>query len=119
MARHAQGDTVFFDPDCGHGLPHNPFKSLIVPRPIGWISTVDRDGVANLAPYSYFNAVCDHPPVVMFASGGAQTADKRKDSQYNAETTGEFVVNLATWELREAMTASSARCREMSTRWRC
>ncbi|MEA2780621.1 MAG: hypothetical protein QOK29_2165 [Rhodospirillaceae bacterium] len=53
---------MFFDPDRrDHGLPHNPFKSLIVPRPIGWISTLSRQGVVNLAPYSYFNAVCDRP----------------------------------------------------------
>jgi flavin reductase (DIM6/NTAB) family NADH-FMN oxidoreductase RutF len=100
---------MFFDPDRrDHGLPHNPFKSLIVPRPIGWISTLSRQGVVNLAPYSYFNAVCDRPPTVMFASGGARTDDRRKDSQRNAEETGEFVVNLATWDLREAMSATSA-----------
>ena len=64
---------MFYDPDLrDHGLPHNPFKSLIVPRPIGWISTLGRSGIVNLAPYSYFNAVCDRPPTVMFASGGAR-----------------------------------------------
>lgn len=100
---------MFYDPDRrDHGLAHNPFKSLIVPRPIGWISTLSRKGVVNLAPYSYFNAVCDRPPTVMFASGGARTSDRRKDSQRNAEETGEFVVNLATWDLREAVSATSA-----------
>ena len=58
---------MFFDPDRrDHGLPHNPFKSLIVPRPIGWISTVDPEGRFNLAPYSMFNAVATEPPCVMF-----------------------------------------------------
>ncbi|HYB08349.1 MAG TPA: flavin reductase family protein [Alphaproteobacteria bacterium] len=100
---------MFYDPERrDHGLPHNPFKSLVVPRPIGWISTLSREGVVNLAPYSYFNAVCDRPPTVMFASGGARARDRRKDSQRNAEETGEFVVNLATWDLREKVSATSA-----------
>jgi flavin reductase (DIM6/NTAB) family NADH-FMN oxidoreductase RutF len=77
-----------------HGLAHDPFKALIAPRPIGWISTLSRAGVVNLAPYSYFNAVGNNPHYVMFASGG------RKDSQRNAEETGEFVCSLATYELR-------------------
>ncbi len=85
-----------------HGLPHDPFLSLVVPRPIGWISTKSTDGVVNLAPYSYFAAVCSNPAHVVFGSAG------RKDSMRNAEDTGEFVVNLATWALRDAMNASSA-----------
>lgn len=85
-----------------HGLPHDPFKALVVPRPIGWISTVSPSGVVNLAPYSFFNAVSARPPMVMFAP------DRPKDSQANAEAAGEFVVNLATWDLREAMNATSA-----------
>ncbi len=85
-----------------HGLPHDPFKALVVPRPIGWISTVSPDGVVNLAPYSFFNAVCDRPPMVMFAPSGP------KDSQANAEATGEFVASLATWDLREPMNTTSA-----------
>lgn len=83
-------------------LPHDPFKALIAPRPIGWISTVDARGRSNLAPYSFFNAISDRPPIVAFASGG------RKDSLVNAEETGEFVCCLATWDLREGMNASSA-----------
>jgi flavin reductase (DIM6/NTAB) family NADH-FMN oxidoreductase RutF len=110
---------MFFDPDRrDHGLPHNRFKSLIVPRPIGWISTLSPQGIANLAPYSYFTAVCDRPPTVMFASGGSQASDRRRDSQRNAEETGEFVVNLATWDLREAMRATSASVPATSMRWR-
>ncbi|XWN34205.1 MAG: flavin reductase family protein [Devosia sp.] len=85
-----------------HGLPRDPFKSLVAPRPIGWISSVNRQGVPNLAPYSFFNAVCDHPHLVMFASLD------RKDSQSNVEDTGEFVCNLATYALRDAMNHSSA-----------
>jgi flavin reductase (DIM6/NTAB) family NADH-FMN oxidoreductase RutF len=85
-----------------HGLPHDPFKALVVPRPIGWISTISPEGVVNLAPYSFFNAVADRPPMVMFAPSGP------KDSQRNAEASGEFVASLATWDLREAMNATSA-----------
>src|SRR5947208_3498398 len=84
-----------------HELPYNPFKALVIPRPIGWISTLGSSGVVNLAPYSFFNAVLSSPPMVMFSSSDA------KDSRHNAETTGEFVTSLATWELREAMNASS------------
>ncbi len=88
-------------------LPHNPFKALVAPRPIGWISTLARDGTANLAPYSFFNAISDDPPMVMFASGGGETPDRRKDSHRNAEETGEFVANIVPYALREAMSASS------------
>lgn len=102
---------MFYEPKPGvkpEGLPHDPFKSLVVPRPIGWISTVDSDGVVNLAPYSYFNAVSSEPPIVMFASNHAKGDDRRKDSHRNAERTGDFVVNLATYDLRNQMNASSA-----------
>lgn len=85
-----------------HGLRHDPFKALVVPRPIGWISSVSRAGVLNLAPYSFFNAVSTDPHIVAFASYG------RKDSLINAEEQGEFVCNLATWDQRDAMNASSA-----------
>lgn len=90
-----------------HGLPHNPFNALVVPRPIGWISTLAEDGTPNLAPYSFFNGVSYTPPQVMF-SGGPRPAPKGeasppKDSVLNIEATGEFVVNMATWDLREAM----------------
>lgn len=94
---------MFYDPRHEpHGLTHNPWTSLVMPRPIGWISTLSAEGVANLAPYSFFNAVCGEPPFVMFSSVG------RKDSQRNIEATGEFVVNMATADLREAMNVSSA-----------
>ena len=94
---------MYFDPRTeSHGLAHSPYTALVVPRPIGWISTVSTDGVVNLAPYSFFNLVSSYPPFVMFSS-----AD-RKDSQQNAEETGEFVCNLASYELKDAMNASSA-----------
>lgn len=100
---------MFYDTDVGdHGLPHNPFKSLVVPRPIGWISTLDAAGRANLAPFSFFNAVSDSPPVVLFIANGAHAEGGFKDSPSNAEATGEFVCNMATWDLREAMNRSSA-----------
>lgn len=85
-----------------HGLRHDPFKALIAPRPIGWISTLSTDGVVNLAPYSYFNAISDRPKFVMFSSGG------RKDSVRNAEETGEFVCSMATYELKDQMNHTSA-----------
>ena len=59
---------MFYRPEEGHGLPHNPFNALITPRPIAWVSTQDENGVANLAPYSFFNGVCDHPEMVMFSA---------------------------------------------------
>ena len=90
-----------------HGLPHDPLKSCIVPRPIGWVSTIDSDGVVNLAPYSFFNGVASNPPMVMFASNGRQPHGA-KDTVTNCEETGEFVVNLATWKLREQMNKTSA-----------
>jgi flavin reductase (DIM6/NTAB) family NADH-FMN oxidoreductase RutF len=94
---------MYYDPRRNdHGLSHNPMTALVVPRPIGWISTVSRDGVVNLAPYSFFNVVSGAPPFIMFAS------KPRKDSQRNAEETGEFVYNMATYDLREAVNASSA-----------
>ena len=85
-----------------HGLPHDPFKAIVAPRPIGWISSLSAKGEINLAPYSYFNGVSSKPPCVMFASEG------HKDSIANIAETREFVCSLATWELREQMNATSA-----------
>lgn len=99
---------MFYRTDVNdHGLPHDPFKACVVPRPIGWISTMSPAGVHNLAPYSFFNGVATAPPMVMFASNGRQPHGA-KDSLANVEGTGEFVANLATWDLREAMNRSSA-----------
>jgi len=100
---------MFYQPDKrDHGLPRDPFKALVVPRPIGWISSIDPQGRPNLAPYSYFNGVSSDPPCVMFAPSMRSREGMRKDSHSNAELSGDFVVNLATYELREAMNASSA-----------
>jgi flavin reductase (DIM6/NTAB) family NADH-FMN oxidoreductase RutF len=89
--------------DNKHGLPNDPFKAIVAPRPIGWISSIGRNGVPNLAPYSFFNAVAEHPHYIVIGSSGM------KDSLTNVEATGEFVINLATFELREQMNKSSAR----------
>lgn len=92
----------FYEPADGHGLPHDPFNAIVGPRPIGWIGSRGADGIANLAPYSFFNAFNYTPPIVGFASIGW------KDSVRNIEATGEFTWNLATRPLAEAMNASSA-----------
>jgi flavin reductase (DIM6/NTAB) family NADH-FMN oxidoreductase RutF len=97
-----RADFYFYEPGKGHGLPHDPFKAIAAPRPIGWISTVDAQGIVNLAPYSFYNALGDNPPIVGFSSGG------RKDSIRNIEETREFVVNVATKHLAEAMNQTSA-----------
>lgn len=88
--------------DQGHGLPRNPLKALVAPRPIGWISTRSPTGVLNLAPYSFFNMICETPPLIAFSSGG------RKDSLRNAQETGEFVWNLVSRPLAEQMNITSA-----------
>lgn len=98
---------MFYEPDKNdHGLPYNPFKSCIVPRPIAWISTISPDGVVNLAPFSQSNILCWDPPYVMF-SPQTRRDGRRTDSVYNAETTGEFVWNMATYDLRKQMLDSS------------
>lgn len=100
---------MFYRPNIDeHGLPHNPFKAIVSPRPIGWISTVDTDGRPNLAPYSFFNAVTDNPPMVMFSSTGAKPDQAyAKDSVANIRDTGEFVVNIVSLELKDQMNKSS------------
>ncbi len=85
-----------------HGLPRDPFKAIVAPRPIGWITSMGAKGEINLAPYSFFNAVSDDPPIVLFSSEGP------KDSLVFVQETGEFVCNLATFELRSAVVATSA-----------
>jgi flavin reductase (DIM6/NTAB) family NADH-FMN oxidoreductase RutF len=95
--------VIFYEPHARDRglLPHDPFKALIAPRPIGWVSTLGAGGEVNLAPYSFFNAICDTPPMVMFSSSGM------KDSAAFAHQTREFVWNLPTYALREAMNATS------------
>jgi len=94
---------VFYSTDeNNHGLKHNPFKALVAPRPIGWISSLSAKGEINLAPYSFFNGISDIPPFVMFSSAG------HKDSLNNIEETGEFVCSLATYDLKDQMNMTSA-----------
>ena len=85
-----------------HGLPHDPLKALVAPRPIGWISSLSKDGVPNLAPYSFFNLLAASPAIVGFSSG------MRKDTQTNIEETGEFVYNFASVDLVDAVNISSS-----------
>jgi len=98
---------MFYKPgQTAHGLPRDPFKSCVVPRPIGWISTLSRDGVHNLAPFSQFQNLTFDPPYVMFAANQS-TRGCRKDTVVNTEATGEFVWNMATYALREAVNKSA------------
>lgn len=102
QARNAERSDMHFGDDRPAGLEFSPFKAIIAPRPIGWIGTLNADGVANLAPYSFFNGVGTGPDMVMFASEGA------KHSYRNARDRGEFTFSLATEALREAMNLTSA-----------
>ena len=99
---------MFYRPEDGHGLPHNPFNAVITPRPIGWISSRDATGLDNLAPYSFFNGVAYTPPQVMFASTGAKPdQENTKDSVANIIETGVFCVNVVEYAARDAMNISS------------
>lgn len=99
---------MFYRPEEGHGLPHNPFNAIVTPRPIGWISSRGADGQDNLAPYSFFNAVAYVPPQVMFASTSAKPdRGDTKDSVANIRETGVFCVNIVSEALRDAMNQTS------------
>src|SRR5438552_16367177 len=95
-------DLHYYEPANGHGLKHDPFNAIIAPRPIGWISSRDAKGHINLAPYSFFNGFCYHPPIIGFSS------TSWKDSVGNIQETGEFVWNLATMDLAQQMNATAA-----------
>ncbi len=98
---------MYYEPGkTEHGLARDPFKSCVVPRPIGWISTISRDGAHNLAPFSQFQNLTFDPPYVMFAANQT-TRGRRKDTVVNTEQTGQFVWNMATYELREAVNKSA------------
>ena len=100
---------MFYEPDKNdHGLKHDPFKSIVVPRPIGWISSLSAAGKLNLAPFSQFNNLGYDPPYVMFAAANFPLLSRPKDSVSNAIETGEFVVNMATYALREAVNITSS-----------
>jgi flavin reductase (DIM6/NTAB) family NADH-FMN oxidoreductase RutF len=90
-----------------HGLRYNPLKACVVPRPIGWISTVDAGGVTNLAPFSFFNLLSYDPPFVMFSAGVHEADSGKKDTVANVEATGEFVYNMATWGQKDQMNESA------------
>ena len=98
---------MFYEPKKGYPFKIDPFKSIVFPRPIGWISSLSMSGVANLAPYSYFNAIADDPPQVMFSSGGQSFKKNYKDSLINILASKEFVVNFPTSLTRNAMNLSS------------
>ena len=103
---------MFYEPRSdNHGLPYNPFKACVVPRPIGWITSISHAGVLNLAPFSISNQLAYDPPYVFFSGSGAidglDAEPRRKDSVVNAEDTGEFVYNMATYDLRDQVNLSS------------
>lgn len=101
---------MHYDPDQNlrsAGERHDLLNALVAPRPIGWISSMGADGHVNLAPFSYFNAVSADPPVVMFSAGMKPGADATKDTLRNVREVPQFVVNVVSWELREAMNLSS------------
>jgi len=105
MDAKSQKDLHYYEPGKGHGLKHDPFNAIVAPRPIGWISSRDTKGNINLAPYSFFNGFCYHPPIIGFAS------TSWKDSVQNIQETGEFVWNLATKDLAQQMNATAAHVR--------
>src|SRR5210317_555736 len=106
--RKPRGEHMFYRPEEGHPLPHNPFNAIVTPRPIGWISTRGLSGQNNLAPYSFFNAVAYVPPQVMFASTAAkEDRGDTKDSVANIRETGVFCVNIVEYAMRDVMNASS------------
>jgi flavin reductase (DIM6/NTAB) family NADH-FMN oxidoreductase RutF len=100
---------MFYDAQKqNHGLPLDPFKAIVTPRPIGWITTVDAQGRVNLAPFSFYNGVSDAPPMVMYCPGGSYGNSPAKHSLINVKETGEFVVNVVSEELKEAMNETAA-----------
>lgn len=100
---------MFYEPSLGnHGLQIDPFKALVVPRPIGWISTIDQTGSVNLAPFSFFNAIAEAPPMVMFSAYGQVDGGGIKHTRLNVEQTGEFVVNIVSAGMGDVMSQTSA-----------
>ena len=98
---------MFYETKKGYPFSINPYKALIYPRPIGWISTISKKGIPNLAPYSYFNAVADDPPQIMFSEEASTSYNKYKDSLTNILSNKEFVVNFATSKTRKQMALTS------------
>ena len=98
---------MFYNPEIGHNLPHDPFKAIVSPRPIGWISTTDKEKNVNLAPYSFFNAIADNPPMIMFSITGQKKDISSKDTLQNIIDTKCFVVNVVSKELLLQMNKTS------------
>ena len=99
---------MFYKTSEPHGLPHNPFKSCVVPRPIAWVTSMDAQGVLNLAPFSFFNALTDNPPMIMIAFNGYHDHGGEKDTLANIKATREFVVNMVPLALKDAMNTTTA-----------
>ena len=99
---------MFYKTSEPHGLPHNPFKSCVAPRPIAWVSSLHPDGTINLAPYSFFNALSSDPPMVMISFNGYHQHGGEKDTLYNIKACGEFVVNMVPLALKDAMNVTTA-----------
>jgi flavin reductase (DIM6/NTAB) family NADH-FMN oxidoreductase RutF len=99
---------VFYKTSEPHGLPHNPFKSCVAPRPIAWVSSLHPDGTINLAPYSFFNALTSDPPMVMISFNGYHEHGGEKDTLYNIKAGAEFVVNMVPLALKDAMNVTTA-----------
>jgi flavin reductase (DIM6/NTAB) family NADH-FMN oxidoreductase RutF len=100
--------SVFYKTSEPHGLPHDPFKSCIVPRPIAWVTSIHPNGAINLAPFSFFNALSSDPPIVMIAFTGYHQHGGEKDTLHNIKTSGEFVVNMVPLALKDAMNTTTA-----------
>ena len=98
---------MFYNPEIGHNLPHDPFKAIVSPRPIGWISTIDKEKNVNLAPYSFFNAIADNPPMIMFSITGQKKNISSKDTLQNIIETKCFVVNVVSKDLLNQMNQTS------------
>lgn len=98
---------MFYKTSEHHGLKHNPFKALVSPRPIGWISTKDKTGQYNIAPFSFFNAMSDNPPTVAIGFSGNHAEGGPKDTLLNIQQTKEFVCNVVTYDLKDYMNKTS------------
>ena len=98
---------MFYKTDEPHGLPHDPFKACVAPRPIAWITSKHPDGTVNLAPFSFFNALCSDPPMVVIGFNGYHQHGGEKDSLFNIKATRGFVVNMVPHELKDAMNLTS------------
>ena len=99
---------MFYKPSEPHGLKHGPFKAIVAPRPIGWISSLAANGTVNLSPFSFFNAMSENPPIIAMGVNGNHSEGGAKDTLENIKATKEFVCNMVSYDLREKMNTSSA-----------